>query len=103
MSVNGEAQPTDSRPGSFASIEREWRDGDVVEARLPMTLRAEVMPDDPGRGAFLFGPIVLAADLGGAALDERQRHGPQAPELALEETPTPPVLVAGSPTERSLV
>ena len=99
MSVNTEDIATDSRPGSFASIEREWKDGDVVEVRLPMTLRAEVMPDDPSVVAFLFGPIVLAADLGGAALDERQRYGPQAPELALEETPTPPVLVAASVDE----
>ena len=44
--------------------EREWADADVVELRLPMALRAEAMPDDPSVVAFLFGPIVLAADLG---------------------------------------
>ena len=81
MSVNGQAQPVESGPSSYATVEREWRDGDVVEARLPMSLRFEPTPDDPARGAFLFGPIVLAADLGAEGLDAKARYGPTAPEV----------------------
>ncbi len=64
-----------------------------------MSLRFEPTPDDPARGAFLFGPIVLAADLGAEGLDARARYGPSAPEVRLEELPPAPVLVAASPAE----
>ena len=97
--VNGQAVKLDSRPGSYATIEREWRDGDVVELRLSMTLRFEAFADDPGRGAFLFGPIVLAGDLGAEGLDEAARFGPTAPGVRLESLPPAPMLAAGSPSE----
>ncbi len=99
LSVNGRAQAADSRPGSYATIEREWKDGDVVEARAPMSLRFEPTADDPARGAFLLGPIVLAADLGGDGLDDAARYGPSAPEVRGEQQPDVPVLVAASPAE----
>jgi DUF1680 family protein len=99
LSVNGQAQAVASRPGSYATVERDWRDGDVVLVRLPMSLRFEPTADDPARGAFLFGPIVLAADLGGDRFDEPARYGPTAPELRAEERPPVPVLVAASPAE----
>ena len=98
VSVNGQDQPVESGPSSYATVEREWHDGDVVEARLPMSLRFEPTADDPSRGAFLYGPIVLAADLGAEGLDAKARYGPSAPEVRLEELPPSPVLVAASPS-----
>jgi DUF1680 family protein len=94
VSVNGQALPVTSRPGTFASLEREWRDGDRVDVELPMSLHIEAMPDDPSVVAFLYGPVVLAADLGAAGLDASRRYGPQAPEMADEDTPAIPMLVA---------
>jgi hypothetical protein len=99
MEVNGEAQRGGSEPGSYAALEREWRDGDVVDVRLPMSLRFERTPDDPARGAFLHGPIVLAADLGAEGLDRAARYGPSAPEVRHEDLPPSPVLVAASPAD----
>ena len=99
VSVNGRAVAIASRPGTFASLEREWRDGDRVDVVLPMSLRIEAMPDDPSVVAFLYGPIVLAADLGGEGLDASRRYGPQAPEMADEDTPPAPVLVANDAAE----
>ena len=63
-----------------------------------MSLRFEPTADDPSRGAFLYGPIVLAADLGAEGLDAKARYGPSAPEVRLEELPPSPVLVAASPS-----
>jgi DUF1680 family protein len=99
LSVNGHAQPVDSRPGSYATIERDWKDGDVVEVHVPMSLRFEPTADDPARGALLFGPIVLAADLGSDSLHDADRYGPPAPEVQAGEEPEVPVLVAASPVE----
>src|SRR4029453_13671268 len=49
-----------------ASVEphRTWRDGDTVTVTLPKALRLEPTPDDPRRVAVLWGPLVLAGNLG---------------------------------------
>ena len=41
-----------------------------------MRLRVEAMPDDPHLQAFLYGPLVLAGDLGGDGLTEQHIIGP---------------------------
>ncbi len=62
--VNGEKVETKAWPGTYAILRRVWSDGDQVQIRIPMTLRREALPDNPNRAAILYGPIVLAADLG---------------------------------------
>jgi hypothetical protein len=64
ISVNGKNQKIKSAPGSYATVEREWRDGDTVEIRLPMKLHTEFLPDTTNEIALLYGPIVLAGELG---------------------------------------
>ena len=49
---------------SWVEVARTWGSGDRVEIALPKTLRAEPLPDDPRRRALLWGPLVLAGDLG---------------------------------------
>ena len=51
----------------YAEINRAWRRGDRLEATIPMSVRTESMPDDPNKRAFLYGPLVLAGDLGAVA------------------------------------
>ena len=77
VSVNGRPEAAAGEPGTYVALEREWRDGDVVELRLPMSLRAESMPDDASVVAFLQGPIVLAADLGAAGSTRRSARAPR--------------------------
>lgn len=64
VTVNGDPIVTTSTPSSWIEIKRKWSNGDRVELNLPMTLRLESMPDNPNRVAVLYGPIVLAGDLG---------------------------------------
>jgi DUF1680 family protein len=64
ISVNGKRQKIESAAGSYATVEREWRDGDTVEIRLPMKLHTEFLPDTTNEIALLYGPIVLAGELG---------------------------------------
>jgi len=81
VTVNGQPQPVNAQPGSYLAIEREWKNGDTVEVRLPMSLHLEAMPDDPGTIALLYGPIVLAGDLGKEGLSPEVQYGPSAPPL----------------------
>jgi DUF1680 family protein len=64
VAVNGRAQTVEAKPGSFIEIKRTWKTGDRVELTIPMSLRLEAMPDNPHRVAILYGPTVLAGELG---------------------------------------
>ena len=96
VSVNGEAQPVTTGPGSYVTIERTWKQGDRVDVRMPMTLRVEAMPDDPHVVAILDGPVVLAGDLGREGLEAVKRYGPSAPQVGRVTTPVIPAFVGDS-------
>lgn len=81
LSVNGRKEPVDARPGSYLTVERDWKSGDTVRVQLPMSLRMEAMPDDPSVIALLYGPIVLAGELGKDGLDDSRRYGPSVPQI----------------------
>lgn len=62
--LNGRPLEASSAPGGYAEVKRTWRAGDVLQVTIPMAVRTEAMPDDPAKVAFLYGPLVLAGDLG---------------------------------------
>ncbi|UCD48648.1 MAG: glycoside hydrolase family 127 protein [Phycisphaerales bacterium] len=64
ITVNGRPVSVTSTPSSYAVVRRTWKDGDRIDVKLPMSLRLESMPDNPNRAAVLYGPVVLAGDLG---------------------------------------
>ncbi len=62
--LNGEPLADAGGSDPYISVDRVWRNGDLVEVRLPMDIRVEATPDDPDKIAFFYGPILLAVDLG---------------------------------------
>lgn len=64
IKVNGRHKRVTDQPGSFVPIEKIWETGDKVEVNVPFSLRLEPMPDDSNRVAVMYGPLVLAGDLG---------------------------------------
>ncbi|MGQ9730319.1 MAG: DUF6805 domain-containing protein [Candidatus Zipacnadales bacterium] len=58
--VNGEVLKKEARPTAYLTLERTWKDGDKVEVRMPMSLHAAPLPDDPELVAVMYGPVVLA-------------------------------------------
>jgi DUF1680 family protein len=79
--VNGQAIKNLLEPDSYVQISRAWKDGDKVEVVLPKKLRTEPLPDNPNRLALMWGPLVLAGDVGPEqpAPREGQSTGPSAP------------------------
>ncbi|MGE0771174.1 MAG: beta-L-arabinofuranosidase domain-containing protein [Cyclobacteriaceae bacterium] len=62
--VNGqELKPTKDEFGYFA-IPRQWKNLDRIEITFDLALHHESMPDNPNRVALMYGPIVLAGELG---------------------------------------
>lgn len=64
IKVNGKFEAIDKGPGSYISVEHTWNNGDKIEVTLPMRLRAEAMPNDDSKVAFMYGPILLAGIVG---------------------------------------
>src|SRR6201999_4567558 len=64
VKINGKPIEAMASPGSYLALSRQWKNGDRIEMTMPMHLRVEAMPDDPSMQAFLYGPLVLAGDLG---------------------------------------
>ena len=62
--VNGKAVKIAQSPESFIAIHRTWETGDRVEVNFPFSMRLESMPDDSNRVALMYGPLVMAGDLG---------------------------------------
>jgi len=87
--VNGQAQRDLPKPNSYVEITRTWKTGDTVELVLPKTLRKEPLPDNPERFALMWGPLVLAGDLGAETFKERDGEGWRV-------VPNAPVLVAAN-------
>lgn len=60
VTVNGQPFGATPTPGAFHAIERDWRDGDVVELTLDQPLRLEPLNTaHPEMAALMTGPMVL--------------------------------------------
>jgi len=80
IKVNGRRAVTSSKPGAFTELKRKWKTGDTIEFTIPMSVRTEPILGNPKKVALLYGPTVLAADLG-------------SPDQPMPQTP---VLVPGT-------
>jgi uncharacterized protein len=65
VALNGRNMAVPARAG-YVRLRRGWRAGDVLTLTLPRRLTLEPTADDPRTIALLYGPMVLAADLGSA-------------------------------------
>lgn len=94
LAVNGSREAAAVRSGSYAVVERTWKTGDKLEVEWPLGLRTEPLPGSKEWIAVLWGPIVLAGELGTSGLeglDFRATHN----YVATQELPlgTAPVLI----------
>jgi hypothetical protein len=92
ISVNGKRQEIDGLPGSYVSVTREWQDGDTIDIRLPLGLRCETLPGEEDWVALLYGPIVLAGELGKTNLAKDYARGQT--DLVRVPSPEVPVFVS---------
>jgi DUF1680 family protein len=94
--VNGKPNDAPASPGSYLTLQRAWRDGDTLDVRLPMNLRSECLPGDPSQVAMLYGPIVLAGELGREGLEKVSPFARGQLDLSHVPAPPAPGLVTGA-------
>jgi DUF1680 family protein len=60
VTINGQAYSgVEAKPGSYITLSRTWRHGDVVEVQMPFTIRIEHALDRPDTQSLMWGPVVL--------------------------------------------
>lgn len=64
IKINGRKISGKKDDCGYISLDRRWKDNDIIEVEYPMQLTFEPTPDGSGSGVLLYGPIVLAARLG---------------------------------------
>lgn len=94
VKVNGKEVKTDSKPSTYLTIDRKWKDGDIVEIDMPMDIRLEELPNLPEYVSIMRGPIVMAARYGDGsdvpglvADDSRWAHIAGGPLVSVFDTP----------------
>lgn len=94
VKVNGKKVNVKSSPSSYIALNREWKDGDVVEMQLPMRVELEELNYLPSYVSIVRGPVVLGARLdtdapmpGLVAGDHRWGHIAGGPLVSVFDTP----------------
>jgi hypothetical protein len=94
VKINGRPLEAMADPGSYLAIRKTWQEGDTISISLPMQLRQEPLPGDDSVTAALYGPLVLAADLGAGLADGPDRvihSGATVPKNLPAASPLPKV------------
>ena len=64
IKVNGKQVTANKDADGYLVIENKWNNNDKIEVQFDMSLYSENMPDNKSRVALLYGPLVLAGNLG---------------------------------------
>ena len=64
IKINGRNVKISQKPGSYIVLNKTWKTGDKIDITYPMSLRLVATNDNPNMAAVVYGPIVLAGDMG---------------------------------------
>lgn len=61
VTINGETYSggEEARPGTYLTLSRTWKSGDVIEVHMPFGLRIERALDRPDTQNIMWGPVLL--------------------------------------------
>ncbi|RLJ79547.1 beta-L-arabinofuranosidase domain-containing protein [Pedobacter alluvionis] len=61
VKINGKEQKFTASPGSYLKISRNWKDGDMIELKMPFQFHLDPVMDQQNIASLFYGPILLAA------------------------------------------
>lgn len=61
VKINGKGQQLAATPGSYLKISRTWKDGDVLELKMPFAFHLDPVMDQQNIASLFYGPVLLAA------------------------------------------
>jgi hypothetical protein len=100
LHINGRAAEASAKPDQYLVIEREWKDGDAVTLRLPMSLVVKRWAKNGNSASVHYGPLAFSLKIG----EKWVRYGGSDAWPEQEVFPTTPfnyglVLKPGKPEE----
>ena len=60
VSVDGAPRQLAATPGTYVTIDRQWKTGDTIEVAMPLSFRTEHTIDEPAVQSVFYGPTLLA-------------------------------------------
>lgn len=72
VKINGKEQKISAKPGSYLKLSRTWKDGDIVELKMPFQFHLDPVMDQQNIASLFYGPILLAAQEPEARKDWRK-------------------------------
>jgi DUF1680 family protein len=61
VKINGKEQQLAARPGTYLKISRTWKNGDVIELKMPFQFHLDPVMDQQNIASLFYGPVLLAA------------------------------------------
>ena len=101
VSVNGKPREAAAVSGTYLTLHGPWKSGDQINITMPMHLHSEPMPDNASQIALLYGPIVLAGQLGEAGMDAPIPYaaGDQGAYFNVSDPSVPVLITDGKPLD----
>ena len=62
VKINGEDPDVVATPGMYLNLSRTWRDGDIIEIKIPFDFYLNQVMDKPNIASIFYGPVLLATE-----------------------------------------
>jgi len=62
VKINGAEKQLDAVAGAYLCLGGDWKDGDMIELRIPMGFHLRPLMDRPNIASLFYGPVLLAAE-----------------------------------------
>ncbi|SFW65535.1 DUF1680 family protein [Sinomicrobium oceani] len=72
VTINGKKQKHKAVPGTYLTLNRNWKDGDVITLQMPFGFHLEPVMDQQNIASLFYGPVLLAAQESGPRKDWRK-------------------------------
>ncbi|MDO1512744.1 glycoside hydrolase family 127 protein [Maribacter confluentis] len=59
--INGKPLKVEATPGSYLTLNRKWKNGDIIELQMPFQFHLSPIMDQQNIASLFYGPILLAA------------------------------------------
>ena len=92
VTINGKPHKVESSPESYLTLSRQWKDGDKITVRLPMSLHLRPARDKKDLVTIMYGPSVLAGELGSEGMPKDVSSN-QSAHSGAQDPPVPVLLV----------
>lgn len=61
VKINSKKVRVVAEPGSYLTLNREWKDGDTIELRMPFQFHLDPVMDQQNIASLFYGPVLLVA------------------------------------------